>query len=253
MRRIQSLILLALVLTIHSAFILADEQKHVVKKGDTLYSLSRQYGKSVQEIAKANEMGVNEGIKIGQVLIIPSGAATAKVTSLSATKPVKTFTPKPVPSTPDTPYRDEDTKPRNESKISQVELLQDESVMATIPPVATSGLKTTSTNPAEYPGVFTQYPNQGFKIVKHRGTANYLTDATSGNQFLAFYNNAETGSVIRVTNMLNHKTIFVKVMGKVPMQDAKQDISLKLTSSAAEELGAQEDKFLVEVAAYSVN
>ncbi|MBK7149721.1 MAG: hypothetical protein IPH78_13115 [Bacteroidetes bacterium] len=106
-----------------------------------------------------------------------------KQVPLTATKPVKSFTPKPVPSTPDTPYRDEDTKPRNEAHLTQAEMQQDESVMAAIPPVATSGLKTSATNPADYPGVFTQYPTQGFKIVKQRGTANYLTDATSGNRF----------------------------------------------------------------------
>lgn len=253
MKRIQSFFLISMLFVMQSEFTYADGQKHLVKKGDTLYSLARQYGKTVQEIAKANSMGANDGIKIGQVLLIPSSGGSSKVSSPAAAKPVKSFTPKPVPSTPDTPYRDEDTKPRNEAHLTQTEMQQDESVIAAIPPVATSGLKTTSTNPADYPGVFTQYPNQGFKIVKQRGTANYLTDATSGNQFLAFYNHAETGSVIRVTNMLNHKTIFVKVMGKVPLQDAKQDIALKLTASAAEELGAQEEKFLVEVAAYSAN
>ncbi|MBK7149720.1 MAG: LysM peptidoglycan-binding domain-containing protein [Bacteroidetes bacterium] len=57
MRRIQSLFLVSMLFIMQSAFTYADGQKHLVKKGDTLYSLARQYGKTVHEIAKANSMG----------------------------------------------------------------------------------------------------------------------------------------------------------------------------------------------------
>lgn len=43
---------------------------HIVKKGDTLYGLSRRYGSSVSAIQKANKLsGTN--IRLGQRLIIP--------------------------------------------------------------------------------------------------------------------------------------------------------------------------------------
>lgn len=48
---------------------------YVVKKGDTLWGISNQYGVSVTELAKLN--GVNaETLQIGQTLIIPSNSGT---------------------------------------------------------------------------------------------------------------------------------------------------------------------------------
>ena len=80
-----------------------------------------------------------------------------------------------------------------------------------------------------------------------------MEKTSAGNQNLAFYSNAEMGSVIRVTNLMNHKTVFVKVVGKVPPMDAGNEITLKLSSKAAKDLGALDEKFLVEVASFSTN
>lgn len=228
------------------------DKKHSVRKGDTLYSLSRTYGVSAAEIAKANSRGLNDGIKIGETLIIPGVKTTAPATSTNASYPVKKFTPRQVASTPDTPYRDEDNRPRSERTAAQ-EIPQTEEAVSTLSAPANHGLRTGSSNPVEYPGIFNQYATQGYKISKLRGTASYIADVTSGNQNLVFYNHAETGSVVRITNMLNHKTIFAKVMGKVPPAEAAQDVMLKVTSSAADELGVEEARFLVEVASFSVN
>ncbi len=44
---------------------------HTVQKGETLYSISRQYGKKVDEIRAANGMGDDAVLKAGQELVIP--------------------------------------------------------------------------------------------------------------------------------------------------------------------------------------
>ena len=44
---------------------------HIVKPGETLYSISKQYGNSVAELTAANKLGEDEPISIGQPLIIP--------------------------------------------------------------------------------------------------------------------------------------------------------------------------------------
>ena len=43
---------------------------HTVKKGDTLYSIAKKYGVSVEQIAKANNIKDNK-IAIGAILTIP--------------------------------------------------------------------------------------------------------------------------------------------------------------------------------------
>ena len=45
---------------------------HIVRQGDTLYSVSRTYGKSPAEVAAKNGMPMDSGLKIGQYLIIES-------------------------------------------------------------------------------------------------------------------------------------------------------------------------------------
>ena len=227
---------------------------HTVAKGETFYAICKKYGVSPSDVKKWNNLS-DLNVRIGQKLIVAKENKQAS------------YTPVAVASTPDTQYQQEDVRPRNEAiipsdKPSSLALEQEQiaaaekakeaaeqAAVAKPAPVA-DGLRTASSNPGEYRGIFNSYPVNGYKIKKNRGAATYLSDNTTGNQYLAFYNNAETGSIIRVTNMMNLKTIYVKVMGKVPPADAAQEVVLKLTSKAADELGVIDEKFLVEVAAY---
>ncbi len=58
---------------------------HTVEKSETLYSLSRKYGVTVQEIQNANGMGSSNAISVGQKLIIPGKETANTNTSTSAT------------------------------------------------------------------------------------------------------------------------------------------------------------------------
>lgn len=46
---------------------------YVVKAGDSLYSISRRYGVSVEQIASDNELDVSESLVIGQTIVIMEG------------------------------------------------------------------------------------------------------------------------------------------------------------------------------------
>lgn len=215
--------------------------KYVVKKGDTLYSISKKYGVKINDVLIANRGLSNSNIRIGQMLLIPNQQAVlSNTTSIPYNcKPVY------VPSTPDTPYRDEDLRERSViHAVSKSEIVTENISIANV-------AKPITNVAAEYPSLFNQYPTLGMKMKKNKGAANYLADVTSGNQNLAFYNEAETNSIVRVTNLMNHKTIFVKVIGKVPPSDVNNEILIKLTNGAAQDLGALDEKFLVEIATYS--
>jgi len=67
------LVLVSISLT---AFIYADTS-YEVKKGDTLYSISRNYKVSVADICAANKIADGQSIKIGQKLTIPDNNSTA--------------------------------------------------------------------------------------------------------------------------------------------------------------------------------
>jgi LysM repeat protein len=312
MKKIKFISISVIAIFLLAANTTAAQKTHVVKQGETLYSISKTYGIPVSEIASANQFKTTDGIKIGQLLQIPvSGqaavapiktaptqAANARVHTVTKGETVYAickkygvsvtevkqwnsltdlnlklgqklivsklnntalYKPRSVPSTPDTQYQEEDVRPRTTSIVEKTpaNIQAERSMIEVTTPVksqpvteVTETLKTTSTNPVEYPTIFNQYSLQGYKMKKNRGTANYILAETSGNQNLAFFNDAETGSIIRITNLMNQRTIFVKVMGKVPPTDASQEVMLKLTSKAAQELGAEDSKFLVEVACY---
>ena len=214
--------------------------KHIVKKGETLYSISKKYGLKLNDVLKANRGLSNSNIRIGQMLLIPNQQTTLH----SSSSVPRNYKPVYVPSTPDTPYRDEDMRERSTipSLIKSETVTDNKSNEQIEKPLANVA--------DEYPSLFNRYATLGMKMKKNKGAANYLADVTSGNQNLAFYNGAEANSIVRVTNLMNHKTIFVKVIGKVPAMDANNEISIKLSNKSAQELDATDDKFLVEVASY---
>ena len=47
---------------------------HQVKAGDTLYSISKQYGIKVEELLKLNRMESGSVIVVGQKLIVPNNS-----------------------------------------------------------------------------------------------------------------------------------------------------------------------------------
>jgi len=54
--------------------VLADGRRHVVRPGETLYSIGRLYGVNPYEIARINGLADPNRIYVGQVLRIPGGA-----------------------------------------------------------------------------------------------------------------------------------------------------------------------------------
>ncbi len=219
---------------------------HTVVKGESLYAITKKYGITLQDLKAWNK--INESnIQPGQKLVVSKVDQSAIYTPIAAeTKAEGIEDNKTSPSPAPTARPAAPTAALVETPVEQPVALK-EITKST----ESEHWRNTSTSPVDYPAIFYQYPTKGLKISKSRGGANYLYEATSGNQFLAFYNGAEQGSVIRVTNLLSQKTIFVKVVGKLPAADASNDVMVKLTAKAAEELEAAENKFLVEVSAYT--
>ena len=82
-------------------FLFAEYQYHTVRKGDTLYALSKRYGVSVADIQKLNNMsGTN--LSIGQKLKIKEIPKSKPKPKPPATPPV-TITPDPPPAQKPTP------------------------------------------------------------------------------------------------------------------------------------------------------
>jgi LysM repeat protein len=61
--------------TLFPASVALADRVHVVKKGETLSGLSRQYGVTVAGLAAANDLTTKTKVKIGQKLVVPDGSS----------------------------------------------------------------------------------------------------------------------------------------------------------------------------------
>lgn len=60
---------------------------HTVQPGETLFSLSRRYHKQPMAIARANNVGLDHKVRIGDRVVIPGGAPTMQAAAPAATAP----------------------------------------------------------------------------------------------------------------------------------------------------------------------
>ena len=112
-------------------------------------------------------------------------------------------------------------------------------------------MRNTNVAPNDYSAAFSKDADSGKKKAIYRGIGTFMQSENPGNQFLALYNYADMGSILRVTNLMSKETIYVKVIGKVPTTDTQKDVILKVSSDAAAKLKVSEEKFLVEVTGFN--
>jgi lipoprotein NlpD len=76
-------------------------QRHTVRKGETLFSISWRYGKNTEDLARWNRLGDGSLIYPGQVLKLTGPGSSSQSSSRSSTTP--RTEPKPLPSIPAQP------------------------------------------------------------------------------------------------------------------------------------------------------
>ncbi len=83
-----------------------DSHQIKVVAGDTLYTIARRYGATVEEVAKMNNMSAPYSLRVGQTLRVPGNGDIVLAADKAAVPTKKTETPAPARSaTPPTPAR----------------------------------------------------------------------------------------------------------------------------------------------------
>ena len=175
---------------------------HIVVAKETLFSISRQYGITMQQLKDWNGIVENE-LKIDQVLLV--------------TQPM---------------YKTETSK---DETIQQVQLARKE------PEVIVPSSKETTIKISE--------SVSGSDEVREKGVAE-LIEGTEGNRkYLAYYNTAKVGTIMKVRNEANNREVFVRVMAALTASNDTKTL-IKISKSAMDRLGATEGKLNVEVTFY---
>ena len=197
---------------------------HTVAAKETMFSISRQYGISVQQLKDWNKLEGNE-ISIGQELrvVAPTG---------------ETFKP----STPVV----QNTPPAQTPTVSQNTSPAITETKKETPAQTTS---TSKPEPKEQSIRISESVKNSDEVLQ-TGLAE-LIEGTSGNRkYLALHRTAPIGTIIKVRNEMNNREVFVRVMGKLPDTAMNKKLVLKISKSAYDRLGAIDSRFRVEVTYY---
>ena len=85
------------------------------------------------------------------------------------------------------------------------------------------------------------------KEQKHQGVAIWNKDgSTGGAELFALHSTAPQGSIISITNPMTNRTVFAKVLGKVPSYHPDNTIAV-ISAPIAHLLGAIDSKFFVQI------
>ncbi|HYI76037.1 MAG TPA: LysM peptidoglycan-binding domain-containing protein, partial [Chryseolinea sp.] len=195
---------------------------HIVASKETMFSISRQYGITVQQLQSWNNLAGNE-LSIGQELLVaPPSAEVAKqntpTTQNTQTTPAAQSTPPPVVAEP---KKDEAVQTSTQTKPA--------------PKEQTIRISESVKNSDE---------------VLQTGLAE-LIEGTSGNRkYLALHRSAPVGTIMKIRNEMNNREVFVRVMGKLPDTALNDKLVIKISKSAYDRLGAIDPRFRVEVTYY---
>lgn len=254
---------------------------HKVAAKETLFSISRLYDVSVDEIRSWNNLKDN-ALNLGQELVIKKKSTTI-ATTLPATQSIKgahTVAAKETLYSIARQYnitvqqlREWNSLTADEVKIGQTlfvaqPMYQKPDVIKTQPDVVVKPeVKETPVVTVINPELKTQPEIKtqpevkettiriseavtGSDEVKEGGLAE-LIEGTDGNRkYLALHRTAKVGTILKVRNELNNREVFVRVAGSLPNVGANTNVVIKISKSAYDRLGAIDPRFRVEVTYY---
>ena len=196
-----------------------DWVNHTVKSGESLFSLAKMYGSSIEELIQWNNLTSNN-IKVGQSIHVGRNTASGPPPSPASTSSTITTTTTTTPT-----------------------------VAPTTSGVAIAEVKNEATAPAAEAKQEISAPNTsgGFTNTKESGLAEVIPGTEANKKYLVLHRNAPVGSVIRIKNEENDLTIFARVVGVLPETGDNSKVLIKLSKAAFEQLKGVNARFPVEV------
>lgn len=262
--------------------------KHIVTEKETLYSVARLYGISVDDLRQMNKL-TNDALSIGQELIVKRSSTVTEQplvksnnTAPQSLKGVHTVASKETLFSISRQYSVSVDQLKKWNNLTNNELSLGQTLFVVAP--ENQGMKTTSTTiteqqpiktttqpvqtvtPAEQPKETTPANTNAQPVisapvkiseaykdgkeVREAGLAE-LIEGTQGNRkYLALHRNAPIGTILKVKNQLNDREVFVRVIGQLPDTGGNDKLVIKISKSAYDRLSAIDPKFMVEVTWY---
>jgi LysM repeat protein len=212
---------------------------HTVTAKETMYSIARQYGITVQQLKDWNNLQGNE-ISIGQVLFVAQPEQGVTMAKQTQTTPTSTNTSSTSVATTTNPAVTETRTSENQQVNTEVK--NEVKGQETQPVKETVRPKESTITISE--------AVRGSDEIQESGLAE-LIEGTDGNRkYLALHRTAPIGTILKVKNEMNNREVFVRVMGKLPEAVGGDKLIIKVSKSAYDRLGAIDQRFRVQVTYY---
>lgn len=249
--------------------------QHKVEKGEGLLAICRRYNVNKEDVLAANE-GMTESLNLGQIILIPvhtktkpAEVKTQKVTvndthaeaDARETTPTDNRNGKTATHTVmagETLYRIARMYNVSESDLRNWNNLTDNGLKEGLVLLLKAPLNTSPALPAKKDTVKAVPPkaneprpmamSAGVKEREENGMARWFADdALTGGKLLALHKTAPVGTIIKLTNHLNGKSVFVRVVGVLPETDENKNIIIKISRSTAERIGMRDEQTQVKL------
>lgn len=209
---------------------------HTVQEKEWMYRISVNHNKvPIENLERWNNVTRDEA-KAGMKLIV--GYLKVKEQSNLATAPVEKK-PEPVASTPNKPIEKIQTAEQHIPRETPKTATATEPVQGTSPTVQST---------VNFKGGY--FKNQFDNAGKSTNGVSGIFKSTSGwndGKYYALMNNVSTGTIVKVNFPSTNKTIYAKVLGQLPDMKESTGLTIRISDAAANELGAGNSKFTVDV------
>lgn len=234
---------------------------HTVARGQTLFSLSRFYGLSLEELKFYNP-GISEQLQPNQNIRVPiptrsilrykpdtfqRWAFSPIFYQVRAGDTIYGLSTRFFKMPPDSVYH----------RLEQWEGTLRTGQLFFVGWISTKGVPDSFQSDGGHPLFrtnhklrkhFVRYKEEGKKYHKESGAAQWSEDSGQRDHYV-LHNKAPLNSYIRVTNPMKKRHIYAKVVGRLP-RSTPPNIQIILTSLSAKLLGARDPRFYVELEYY---
>ena len=224
---------------------------HKVAGKETLYRVSVNYNKvPLDNIRHWNNFS-GDGLQKDSYLIIgylkAGGAAAASAPHVEKVKEkaapvVAAVETAPVPAPAPTPIPVEEAKKETASPVTEV--TEAPVVAPAEPPAPVKTVAVSSSN--DFAQIYEQQTSNGKKATSEKGPGTWFKSNAVG-KYYALHNTAPRGTIIKVTNPLNGKSVYAKVLDVIPQMKANAGLIIKLSDGAMQALGSNETRFYCEL------
>lgn len=246
---------------------------HLVTQGETLYSLSKRYETTVAELLRLNPELSNYNLPLGKILRVP--LHINKQGSLRGQEGEKID--KPIMYKVEKGETVFSISKKFNSDVNTVLMWNDLSEpairegqdlivgyevpdMKVIGPLAPEEKKPggipqenqelTTVLPAESEIAKEPIGNDHLTMHQEKGIAKWSHSGYDDGNFYALHATALPGTEITIRNLMNSKTLNVKVIGRLPATPENEKVLIRISESAAKKLNVLDEKFLAEITYY---